>query len=118
MSESLSSESRTWEEYFSVASRYGGGQSMRSVGTTLKVIPRWTRHNTPGETKSLTLSAFCQLMKSPGLTSAAACPPKNSKPAPIARARARGLQKTYLSELCIPTPPDRYELVRLVSDIR
>src|ERR1019366_5808553 len=63
-------ESCTCDEYFSVASLYGGGQSMRSVGTIFIVIPRCTLKNTPGETRSFTCAALSGVMKSPGLTPA------------------------------------------------
>ena len=43
-----SEERRTCAEYFSVASLYGGGQSMRSVGITLSVIPCMMRWYWPG----------------------------------------------------------------------
>src|SRR5271163_1782308 len=60
----------TWLEYFSVASLYGGGQSIRSVGTTLIVMPCNTRKYCPGETRSWTLEALSGVMKSPGFTCA------------------------------------------------
>src|SRR5271168_4555948 len=41
--------SRTWLEYFSVESLYGGGQSICSVGVTLIVMPCKTRRYCPGE---------------------------------------------------------------------
>src|SRR5208282_3701865 len=71
-SERWSDVKRTCGEYFSVASLYGGGQSIRSVGTIFMVIPFWTRQYTPGETRSLTLAALSGVMTSPGFTCAAA----------------------------------------------
>src|ERR1035437_3252429 len=63
-------ESCTCDEYFSVASLYGGGQSTRTVGTIFIVIPCRTLYNTPGETRSFTCDALSGVMKSPGLTPA------------------------------------------------
>src|SRR5208337_421354 len=57
-------------EYFSVASLYGGGQSIRSVATIFIVIPCWTRQYTPGASRSLTSDALLAVMKSPGFTCA------------------------------------------------
>src|ERR1700683_3237229 len=67
-----SDERRTCEEYFSVVSLYGGGQSMRSVGAILMLIPCITRVYCPGVIMSLTLYTFSSVMKSPGLTCASA----------------------------------------------
>src|SRR5205807_296014 len=59
---------RTCAEYFSVASLYGGGQSIRSVGITFRLMPCRMRRYWPGVTRSFTFAAFSSVMKSPGLT--------------------------------------------------
>src|SRR2546430_15890003 len=63
---------RTCVAYFSVASRYARGHSMR-FGSTTVMGQLWRIHHArPGETRSFTLSTSCAVMTSPGATSAAA----------------------------------------------
>src|SRR5271155_3453374 len=69
---SLFGARRTCDEYFSVASLYGGGQSIRPVGMIFIDIPLTTRQYSPGETRSFTLVALSGVMTSPGLTCAEA----------------------------------------------
>jgi hypothetical protein len=61
-----------WLAYFSVASLYAFGHSMRLVSPMLIGQPRLMHHSMPGETRSFTLSMFASVILSPTATSARA----------------------------------------------
>src|SRR5439155_23547551 len=60
----------TWLAYFSVASLYAFGHSMRLVSPMVMGQPCLMHHSIPGEIRSFTLSMFCSVILSPGATSA------------------------------------------------
>src|SRR6266852_2698986 len=60
----------TWLAYFSVASLYAFGHSMRLVSEMVIGQPCLMTHSIPGEIRSFTLSMFCSVILSPGATSA------------------------------------------------
>src|SRR5215813_93756 len=65
----------TCPEYFSVASLYALGHSIRFGSAMVIGHPCLMHHSIPGEIRSLTLSMFWSVIRSPGVTSAAATPP-------------------------------------------
>src|SRR3989442_7262906 len=67
---SPSGVSFTWLAYFSVASLYAFGHSMRLVSEMVIGQPCLMHHSIPGEIRSFTLSMFCSVILSPGATSA------------------------------------------------
>jgi hypothetical protein len=70
-----------WLAYFSVASLYAFGHSMRFVSLIVIGHPRLMHHSMPGETRSFTLSMFASVILSPGDTSARAIPAALTKAA-------------------------------------
>src|SRR5207253_2153889 len=62
--------SLTWLAYFSVASLYAFGHSIRLVSMMVMGQPCLMHHSIPGEIRSFTLSMFASVILSPGTTSA------------------------------------------------